>query len=181
MIDYQIGTKVLGVWEIIRLIGEGSYGKVFELKKNSFGVGSKAALYIDEGRAVACNIGDSRIYMMRSGMLQQISKDHTIVQQMVDSGAITKEEARTHKRRHILSQNIGIFPDELIIEPHFAEPIELKEGDVFPLCSDGLTDMVSDDVIRTILANNEDAEGLVAAALENGGRDNVTVIVIKVN
>ena len=163
MIDYQIGTKVLGVWEIIRLIGEGSYGKVFELKKNSFGV------------------GDSRIYMMRSGMLQQISKDHTIVQQMVDSGAITKEEARTHKRRHILSQNIGIFPDELIIEPHFAEPIELKEGDVFPLCSDGLTDMVSDDAIRTILANNEDAEGLVAAALENGGRDNVTVIVIKVN
>ena len=119
--------------------------------------------------------------MMRGGKLEQLSVDHTIVQQMVDSGALTKEEAKNHRKRHILSQNIGLFPDELIIEPYFTEPIVLKSGDIFLLCSDGLTDMVSDDAIRTILANNEDAEGLVAAALEKGGRDNVTVVVIKVN
>ena len=64
------------------------------------------ALYVDEGKAIVCNIGDSRAYLLRNGILTQISEDHTIVQQMVNMGAITKEEARTHRKRHMLSQNI---------------------------------------------------------------------------
>lgn len=140
------------------------------------------ALYIDEDKAVVCNIGDSRAYLMREGMLTQISEDHTIVQQMVNMGAITKEEARTHKKRHVLSQNIGIFPDELLIEPAFSEEIELQDGDLFLLCSDGLTDMVTDDEISEILGKGsvyEQGKKLVERALTNGGRDNVTVVLVK--
>lgn len=140
------------------------------------------ALYIDEDKAVVCNIGDSRAYLMREGVLTQISEDHTIVQQMVNMGAITKEEARTHKKRHVLSQNIGIFPDELVIEPTFSEEIELQDGDLFLLCSDGLTDMVTDDEINEILGKGsvyEQGKKLVERALTNGGRDNVTVVLVK--
>jgi protein phosphatase len=142
-----------------------------------------AALYVDETKAVAVNIGDSRIYRMRDGVLQQLSKDHTIVQQMVDMGAITKAEARTHKRRHVLSQNIGIFPEEMMIEPHFTEPFDIEAEDVFVLCSDGLTDMVTDEEIGDALAAGDIAkqgELLLKRALENGGRDNVTIHIVKV-
>lgn len=141
------------------------------------------ALYMDNDTAVVCNIGDSRAYLMRDGIFTQISEDHTIVQQMVNIGAITKEEARTHKKRHVLSQNIGIFPDELVIEPTFSEDIELKDGDLFLLCSDGLTDMLTDDEIREIMrmgSVDDQAHRLVEGALENGGRDNITVILVKV-
>lgn len=141
------------------------------------------ALYVDEDTAVVCNIGDSRAYLMRRGELTQISEDHTIVQQMVNMGVLTKEEARTHKKRHMLSQNIGIFPDEMLIEPAFSDDIELENGDIFLLCSDGLTDMVEDAEIAAIMSSGsvyEQAHRLVQSALEHGGRDNVTVVLVRV-
>jgi len=149
-----------------------------------------AALYVDGDRAIACNVGDSRIYLMRDGHLTQQSVDHTIVQQMVDMGAITKEQARTHKRRHVLSQNIGIFPEELVIEPYFTEPISLLPGDIYLLCSDGLTDMVTDEEIREVLWEDmikvpsktfeQQAKQLIDLALQHGGKDNVTVMLVKI-
>ena len=149
-----------------------------------------AALYVVDGKAVAVNVGDSRIYLMRGGQLIQLSVDHTMVQQMVEMGAITKEEARTHKRRHVLSQNIGIFPEELVIEPYFTEPIPLQLGDIFLLCSDGLTDMVTDEEIREVLGEDEikvpskafekQAKQLIDMALQHGGKDNVTVMLVEI-
>ena len=142
-----------------------------------------AALYMDEGMAVGCNVGDSRIYFIRGGKLAQLSVDHTIVQQMVDMGVLTREEARVHKKKNIITKNIGIFPEEMLIEPHFTEPVSLQEGDMFLLCSDGLTDMVRDEEIEEILSKKEitvQADALVKAALKNGGRDNVTVLLVKV-
>lgn len=142
-----------------------------------------AALYIDAGKAICCNVGDSRVYLMRDGQLRQLSEDHTKVQQMVRMGVITPEQARIHKSRHILTQNIGIFEHEMIIEPYFSEEIRLKNGDVFLLCSDGLTDMVGDQEIKEALIDGsaeEMAADLVNQALEAGGRDNVTVMAVKV-
>lgn len=138
-----------------------------------------AALYVDNGKAVVCNIGDSRIYRIKDGILQQLSKAHTIVQQMVDMGDITKEEARINKKRHVLSQNIGIFPEEMVIEPFFSEPIVLEAGETFLLCSDGLTDEEINNILSTDNIH-EQAERLIGQALENGGRDNVTVLLVKV-
>lgn len=148
------------------------------------GMGSTlAALYIDSGKAVCCNVGDSRAYLLRGGELRQLSVDHTKVQQMVDMGILTKEQARTHRSRYILSQNIGIFEEEMIIEPEFSEEISLEPGDVFLLCSDGLTDMVEDPQILWALTTGipeEQAQTLVSLALEHGGKDNVTVLVVQV-
>lgn len=142
-----------------------------------------AAVYMDGGRAVCCNVGDSRIYLFRGDVLQQISVDHTQVQQLVRSGVITPQEARTHKRRHVLTQNIGISPQEMEIEPAFSDPIPLEPGDMFLLCSDGLTDMADDAQIAEILRQGGSpkklAEALVNLALEQGGRDNVTVMLIR--
>lgn len=143
-----------------------------------------AALYLDGNTAVGCNVGDSRIYLYRSHQLRQISIDHTTAQMLVNMGALTPEQARTHPGRRVLRQHIGIFEEELTIAPSFTDPIPLQHGDIFLLCSDGLTDMVTDEQISRILdgggAAGELAEALIQQALEQGGRDNVTALVIKI-
>ncbi len=130
------------------------------------------------------NVGDSRAYLLRDGKLHCISKDHTVSQSMVDSGVISYEDSQKIKEKHMLTQHIGIFPDEMVLEPYF-KSFEAKENDVVLLCSDGLTDMLSDSEIQAVLqqqTNPEEATNfLVEKALENGGKDNVTVIVAKVS
>lgn len=139
-----------------------------------------AALYIEDDKAVCCNVGDSRVYWMRGGKFEQLSVDHSRVQQLITMGLITKEEARTHKSRHVVTQYLGIFEEEMVLEPAFTKEICLKDGDIFLLCSDGLTDMVTDEEIAEILKSGgpeEQTNKLVDRALEQGGRDNITVIV----
>lgn len=154
------------------------------VQKNLRGMGSTlAALYIDGNQAVACNVGDSRVYRIHEAVLEQISVDHTHVQLMVSMGLLTKEQARNHRDRHALTQNIGIPPEEFAIEPAFSEAMQVITGDVFILCSDGLTDMVSDEQILEIASSGSAKEitrNLVQCALANGGHDNVTVIVITI-
>ncbi len=141
-----------------------------------------SALVLDNDKAKIFNVGDSRVYLLRDKKLKQISADDTAAQRLVNLGIITPEEARIHKDRHKLTQHLGIFKDEMIIEPHISQDIEVKKGDKFLLCSDGLTDMLEDDEIQMILSENESCEeitkALVEAALKNGGKDNVTVIVV---
>jgi protein phosphatase len=94
-----------------------------------------AALYLDGDTAVGCNVGDSRIYLYRSCHLRQISTDHTTAQMLVNMGALSPEQARSHPGRRVLRQHIGIFEEELTIMPSFTDPIALQHGDVFLLCS----------------------------------------------
>lgn len=156
-----------------------------EIEKNDGArIGSTLALlYIDNARAYVYNIGDSRIYLMRDDVLTQLTADHTLAQRMVDMGLIAPEEMNTHSGKHKLTQHLGIFPDEMIIEAYETEVMELKENDIFILCSDGLTDMLSDDEIAEIanddLSAKEIASRLVAQAVEKGGRDNTTVLIAK--
>lgn len=141
------------------------------------------ALLIDGGKALCANLGDSRCYLMRSGILEQLSVDHTRAEQMVRLGVLTPEQAAAHPGRHELTLHLGIFPEELVVQAEFRE-VELCAGDVFLLCSDGLTDMVTEQSIRQCLAQEtgaeEQAQALIQMALERGGRDNVTVVVIRV-
>jgi len=129
------------------------------------------------------NIGDSRAYLLRDDDLMQLSRDHTSVQQMVDFGVITREAARSHSRRHVLTQHLGISPDEMIIEP-FAQNFTLWENDLFLLCSDGLTDMVDDAKIKSILkmqgAVRFKAQELYIEAIQNGGKDNISILLVHV-
>ena len=138
-------------------------------------------LCVKNGVADLYNVGDSRIYLLRNGVLTQLSKDHTIVQQKLDLGAIAAEQAASDSGRHKLTQHLGIFESEMLIEAHHIQK-QVQPDDVFLLCSDGLTDMVSDKAICQILiiakSCDEAAEKLLEAALENGGKDNVSVIVV---
>lgn len=142
-----------------------------------------ALIYIQEGIVYTYNVGDSRIYLFRRGRLKQISKDHTRAEQMVDMGILTKEQAASHRDRHIVTQHLGIFPEELIIEAYKSEQFEVANNDVLLICSDGLTDMVSDEEIQTVMQTNDSANGianeLMNKALNKGGKDNVTVGIIK--
>ncbi|MBR0208921.1 MAG: serine/threonine-protein phosphatase [Oscillospiraceae bacterium] len=128
-----------------------------------------AGLFFRRGTAWAFNLGDSRIYLGRGGVLRQLSVDHV--------------DARPHlsgKGKGSLTQYLGIDEEEFVVEPAISA-VELHEGDCFLVCSDGLTDMLSDDEILASLLGARSAETavekLIAQALERGGRDNVTVIV----
>ncbi len=130
------------------------------------------------------NVGDSRAYILRNGTLHCVSKDHTAAQTMVDAGLVSYEDSQKIKEKHQLTQHIGIFPEEMMIEPNY-NTIKANSGDIVMLCSDGLTDMLSDEDIGSVLASGGTEEeltnALVEKALDNGGKDNVTVIVGKVS
>lgn len=142
------------------------------------------SLSFSENTIHIANVGDSRAYVLRDGQLHCISKDHTVAQSMVDSGVVSYEESQKIKEKHQLTQHIGIFPEEMILEP-YSDKIIAKENDIFLLCSDGLTDMLTDNEICDVLLSNapenEIANNLVESALSKGGKDNVTVIVSKIH
>ena len=129
--------------------------------------------------ALLAHVGDSRIYRLRDSTLKQLTEDHTMAQLSVEMGYIKPEDIPNSPLRHVLIQSVGEGLDE--VETGIEK---VRSGDVFLLCSDGLHDMISDDEIKTILVNNPDygdlCDQLVQAALEKGGKDNLTVIVVRV-
>ena len=140
------------------------------------GMGTTATvLHIHDGRAYWSHVGDSRLYLLRDGILQQLTRDHTYVEGLVEQGMITREEARAHPKRNLLTRAVGV-----------SQKIEVDAGRLFPrpgdrflLCTDGLTNMVEEERIPGLLQDAANpAETLVRAALEAGGRDNITAIVL---
>jgi protein phosphatase len=124
------------------------------------------------------HVGDSRAYLLRAGRLFRLTRDHTYVQMLVDSGLMSEADAATSRQRHMLVNAVGGSDEDVYVD---VERVRLANRDRVLLCSDGLTDAVDDDVIRTLLAEGETAaaacQALVARALESGGHDNITVIV----
>lgn len=142
-----------------------------------------AGLVFQDLRLARFWIGDSRIYCLREGTLSLLTKDHTAAQREIDKGRMTEEEARRSRMWHMLLRFLGMGRPKMIE----TEISEIQEGDIFLLCSDGLTDMCSGEEIKKILEESKDGEerqpakALIQAALDNGGRDNVTAIVIEVH
>ena len=138
------------------------------------------AAMMDGDELVIAQVGDSRAYLLHQGALQQLTRDHSVVADLVEAGEITKEEARTHQWRSYITRALGLDPHT---KPDLYE-IEVSEGDRLLLCSDGLYSMVDDDVIRKLMRDIPDpqkcADALVDAALSAGGSDNVTVVVADV-
>jgi protein phosphatase len=132
-------------------------------------------LYFSEDEVYLCNVGDSKAYRLHQSGMTQISTDHTDAKFLEAHGI--------KNRKPSLSQYVGISPDEMTIDPYIAKG-KLQRGEQYLICSDGLTDMVENVEICSIMKESasakECAEKLVAAALDHGGRDNVTVIVIQV-
>ena len=144
------------------------------------GMGTTMTLaYLHNGNATLAHVGDSRAYIYRKGKLTQLTEDHTVAAQYVALGQLDADEAASHPQRHILTRTLGL---DMLVDVDEVE-ISLRAGDRLLICSDGLTEMVDDEVIAESLAEGaaEDvAWRLVERANEAGGTDNVTVIVIDV-
>lgn len=141
-----------------------------------------AAARVKGDRFEVAWVGDSRIYLWRDGQLMQLSQDHSYVQELIANGALTHEQARSHPHRNVVTQALGVTdPRNLNVETITGE---LRPGMQLLLCSDGLTEEVDDPSIGRVLARQdcsaqECAETLVAAALDGGGSDNITVLVVR--
>ncbi len=153
--------------------------KLSEVKPQYAGMATTLAFaYIRENEMYVANVGDSRVYLAHGDMIQQITDDHTYVNDLVKMGAITKEEAHLHARKNVITRAIGANANN---EPDcFSVPLE--KGDRVLLCSDGLYDEVDDETMLKVLTATDDmarcAEKLVAMANENGGNDNISVICV---
>jgi PPM family protein phosphatase len=134
-----------------------------------------------DGAVLIGHVGDSRAYRIRGGALEQLTKDHSLVGELMRSGKLSPEEAETHPQRSVITRAVGTEPD--VDVDTFT--VDTEAGDVFLLCSDGLTDMVPDDSIQSLLAEREGeletvARRLVEAANSGGGEDNITVVVFEI-
>lgn len=132
-----------------------------------------------EDKLYIANIGDSRLYMVRDGIVQ-ITTDHSLVEEMVKQGNITHSEARVHPQKNIITRALGINEE---VQADFYE-VDIRRNDVILMCSDGLSNMVEDDTIEYIIKHRESieqaGEALVKAANDNGGSDNITVILVEI-
>lgn len=144
------------------------------------GMGTTCVVGVLRGNmAYIANVGDSRAYVIRKGKIKQISQDHSWVAEQVRAGLLTEEQARTHAQRNVITRSLGTQAEVEV--DVFVEPLE--EGDILLLCCDGLSNVVSDDEMRSIVErfpSQESVYHLIERANENGGPDNITAIVIAV-
>jgi len=138
-----------------------------------------SVLYARESRAWFSHVGDSRIYRLRQGQLEQLTQDHSVVASMVREGLLTDEEAAVHPRRNVLQRSLGVIPD---IEIDSGSDLELMPGDTYLLCSDGLHGFVGSDSIREALAlpPQDAVDRCIEMAYAAGAPDNVTAVVCRV-
>ena len=122
-------------------------------------------------------MGDSRLYLLRKGVLRRLTRDHSFVQDLVERGSITEEEARNHPKKNLLTRAVGV-EEKLVVD---TGSFTIEAGDIFLLCSDGLTNMVGEAAIRETLQGEsaDKARTLVELALLAGGLDNITAIVVE--
>ena len=136
---------------------------------------------VEDGVVTIGHVGDSRAYLVRNGSLDQLTEDHSLVGELMRSGKLSREEAETHPQRSVITRALGTDPD--VDVDVFA--LEAQPGDVFLLCSDGLTSMVGDDVILGTLEEHRDdleeaARTLISQANRGGGEDNITVVCFEI-
>ncbi|SDS00423.1 Stp1/IreP family PP2C-type Ser/Thr phosphatase [Parafannyhessea umbonata] len=149
--------------------------------KGKPGMGCTAScILVEKNKVAIAHVGDSRIYLLHAGALVRLTHDHSYVEELVDAGEITADEARVHPSRSIITRALGNDPD--MYADHFT--LEVTTGDRIIICSDGLSSMVEDSEIEDIAVSCVDpqtaADNLVSAALAGGGHDNVTVVVVDV-
>jgi len=170
--------------EILREAAKEANSRIYETQREKpelAGMGSTlTALSFRNNRYYIVQVGDSRAYLLRDGQLEQLTRDHSLVWHLFESGILRKDELSSHPQKNLITRSIGPHPQiEVDIERGDAHI-----GDVYLLCSDGLTDVLSDDDIREILAETkkspqEICDLLVNMANANGGPDNITAIVVR--
>jgi len=169
-----------GQERVISLIAEANR-RVYERSStdpSASGMGTTMTAALVEGGVVTIgHVGDSRAYLVRDGRMEQLTEDHSLVNELMKSGKLSQAEADAHPQRSVITRALGTDPDVDVD----AFTIDAQPGDIFLLCSDGLTTMVDDDDIRDLLERHHDdldraARSLVSAANRGGGEDNITVV-----
>jgi serine/threonine protein phosphatase PrpC len=146
------------------------------------GMGTTLVVALFHGNRVTVgHVGDSRLYRLRQDQFEQITRDHSLLQEQIDGGMITREQARCSENRNLVTRAVGIYP-EVETEVH---TYDVEPGDIYLLCSDGLSDMVTDEDIHAALGTLQSnlplaARQLVRLANDSGGRDNISVILVRV-
>ena len=171
-------------WVIQKAIEKANRDIIMSANKSSnlYGMGTTVVLALRyDNKIYIGHVGDSRAYLLRDNMITQITNDHSLVNDLVKIEEISAEEAREHRLRHIITKSLGT---KEIIEADITS-LSLKGGDYFLLCTDGLTDMLNNEDIKTIIQRNKDpnkiCDQLVRSANDRGGHDNITVIVLYFN
>jgi serine/threonine protein phosphatase PrpC len=178
--DAEVGAPVEP--HLVELVREANR-RIYELStddESRRGMGTTlTAARLHDGDVSLAHVGDSRAYRMRGGALEQLTNDHSLVAELERSGQITAEAAVHHPQRSIITRALGPEPD-VEVDTY---TLTGKEGDVFLLCSDGLTGMISDEEVESILRGagglDEAAQALIRAANQSGGRDNITVVLFR--
>ena len=149
---------------------------------NTSGMGTTITVALVEDDQVSFgHVGDSRAYLIRHAQMEQLTEDHSLVNELLKTGKLSREEAETHPQRSVITRALGTDPD--VDVDTFS--VRAENGDLFLLCSDGLTDMVSEDSILEVVEQNRDdidaaLRGLVKAANRGGGQDNITVVAFEI-
>lgn len=185
-------TAVSGMRELQRHLQGRSFAATIQswvhqasdaVRRKTDGGTTLVMLYCGEDTLQTAHVGDSRIYRLHQGRLSRLTRDHSRVEMMVSAGIITEEEAENHPQRHTITRYLGM-DSEYICDATVGEPIPYEAGDRYLLCSDGVTEMVKDKELETILAEAGDAEECAErirdAAFAAGARDNLTLIVLEV-
>jgi len=145
------------------------------------GMGTTAtALVLKEGQAFVGHVGDSRAYLLRNSAISQLTKDHSLVERMVEQGLLNRDEANRHPQRNVIYQTLGVNRD---LEPELLGPIFFSPHDTFLLCTDGLSNLVSDQEIMGMVRENSPqraCERLIDLANQRGGHDNITLQILTV-
>ena len=148
-----------------------------EADKSNMGT-TLVSVWVDDEQVIECNVGDSRAYLLRGGALTQISRDHSLVGELVEEGKITKQEAMHHPHKNYITSAIGTSS---MVQPEI-RTLDRKSGDVWLLCSDGMSNYIEDGELERILREQADREKcvrqLIDLALERGGADNITVVLV---
>ncbi len=151
-------------------------------ERDKAGMGSTASvLALADNRFVIGHVGDSRIYRLRDGEFRQLTHDHSVVQEQVDAGLITADEARNHKQSNVITRCVGMGWD---VEPDVLDG-DVKQGDIYLLASDGLTGMVEDWRLQQLLSSRlppaRMVDAMIAEANARGGVDNITAVIVRVH
>lgn len=151
-------------------------------ERDKMGMGSTASvLLLSDDRFIIGHLGDSRIYRLRGTEFTQLTRDHSVVQEQIDAGLITRDEARRHRQSNVITRCVGMGWD---VEPDVIDG-EVQQGDTFLLASDGLTGMVEDWRLQQLLSSRVPpariVDALIAEANARGGVDNITVVIVRVH
>ena len=181
---YGTGKTMTDIINAIESANEKVYlTKIQENSPNSLFT-TIAGIYVDDAHLFVGNVGDSRVYRLRYQYLMRLSKDHSLVQEMVDSGKLTPEQAFSHKKKNVITNCIGLFK---LVSPRVIDlSDDIQERDLFFICSDGISDALKDEEIRDILIEYRNSDNLRECcqklkkkAIEHGSKDNISAILIR--